>query len=353
MSDLDASPLMSQIGQTIHTGLPLESGVRVLAEQTQSRRERQALLELSNRLESGIPLADALASLQSSLTPQMNALVAAGLQTGRLDAVMRFSIDQAARSISLRRQVWMSLAYPLFLIWLSLAVCTGIVFTIIPMIADLFTTDEVTSPLVNTTNTESSIVSLLKNVNEFIPQISWEHFLVMNGISFALFIGLILFGLSKPARRWFASVPLIGPVFRFAALADLTQCLSTLIESQLPLGDAIRCAANASDDRWLQRQCSVIVSRIEEGDSASLAVARTHLPVTLSQVFRETASNRRLATALQQLSQIYESRSEVMTHRVARVLNIFVILNIFLIVGTMFILLYFPSMASLQSLSML
>ena len=116
--------------QAIRTGLPLESGLRALAEQTRSRRTREALLQLGENLERGMSLADALEVSNAELPRSMRALVQAGLETGRLDSVMQYCVEQSQRAISLRQQIWVSLSYPMFLVWFAMVICGGVLLRI-------------------------------------------------------------------------------------------------------------------------------------------------------------------------------------------------------------------------------
>jgi type II secretory pathway component PulF len=65
----DMLPIASQISQTIRARLPLESGLRALAEQTRSRRARRALRDLSDSLEQGVPLDIAIEKSSPDLPP--------------------------------------------------------------------------------------------------------------------------------------------------------------------------------------------------------------------------------------------------------------------------------------------
>ena len=120
------SPVVAgQISQAIRTGLPLETGLRALAEQTRAGRTRRALMLLSERLEQGTPLADAMQNMDTHLPHSMAVLVEAGLETGKLDSVMQYSVEQSQRASWLRREVWTSLAYPLFLSFEGITFCRG------------------------------------------------------------------------------------------------------------------------------------------------------------------------------------------------------------------------------------
>ena len=86
LSNDDMLPIASQVNRAIRTGLPLESGLIALAEQSRSPKTRRALIALSERLQQGMPLAEAIHESSLGLPRAMGALVEAGLETGRLDS---------------------------------------------------------------------------------------------------------------------------------------------------------------------------------------------------------------------------------------------------------------------------
>ena len=104
LCDDESNPVAGQVSQSIRAGLPLGQGLIALAEQTSSTKTRNALIKLSKRLDQGMPLADAMRDSQTRLPRSMRALVAAGLETGRLDSIMQYSVVQSQRAASLRLQ---------------------------------------------------------------------------------------------------------------------------------------------------------------------------------------------------------------------------------------------------------
>ena len=116
--------LAGQLSQTIRAGLPLESALRALAAQSSSSRMRMALTKLSHSLENGMPLEQAFKETKTTLPDSLKSLIAVGIETGRMESVMRYCVERSQRAVSLQQYVWLSLSYPLFLVWMALSICS-------------------------------------------------------------------------------------------------------------------------------------------------------------------------------------------------------------------------------------
>ena len=292
-------PVANQLSQTIRMGLPLESGLRALAAQTRSPRTKHALEQICRTLEQGTPLAKALRDSESSLPRSMSALVEAGLESGRLDCLMQYSVEQTRYLISLRQQIWLSLSYPLFLAWLSAVIC-GATLLLIPLqFRGIFDDFGMELPYLT--------VALI-SVSSVMNAIGWMIWLLLAGILAASLLGLMVFGASNAGQRWTTSIPLIGRVFQYAALADLCRLLALLAESGLPLPRALRFTGEASEDYWLMRKVQNVADEIEIGTSPWNAATIARLPNSLAQVFRNSNSKQIFIEALRGLADIYSAR---------------------------------------------
>lgn len=287
--DADSVSVAGQLTNAMSAGLPLESGLRALAAQTKSRGTRAALMALSERLEEGMPLAEALRVSESGLPRTMCVLVSAGLESGKLDHVMQYCVEQTQRAMSLRQQIWLFLAYPLFLIWFALLICGGIIMLVVPSFGKIF--DDFGTELPGLTIAIVQLSSVMRGFG----LVSWLAFMSIGPL---LALLLVAMGTSRSGHRWATSIPLIGRVFRYAALSDLCQLLALLIDSNLPFSKALQFAGSASDDRWLNHQCLKVVEQMDQGSTPDEGARLADLPNSLVQVFRGSRTERPFAEAL-------------------------------------------------------
>ncbi len=341
-ADVGGIPLASQLSQAVRAGMPLESGLRALAEQTSSWRTRRALLNLSDRLEQGIPLAEAMRDSSAFLPKNLSPLVEAGMETGRLDSVMQYSVEQSQRAVSLRQQIWMSLVYPLFLIWFSVMICTFVLLNIIPQFKQIFVDFGTELP---------GLTSALLGVTTVATRIGWGPIVLFLPILIVLCMLFFMMERSGFARRWLTSIPLLGTVFRFAALSEFCQILAILLESRLPFSKALRFSAAASDDNWLIRKCQLVTQDLDAGATPDEAAMLADLPNGLQQVFRHASSDRTVVESLRGLSDLYAARCSASSRLLTSILEPFVVVMVMGLVSVTAIALFMPLIKLLNDLS--
>lgn len=331
-----------QIGRVIKAGLPLESGLRALAEQTTSYRTRRALMDLSDHLRAGMPLDTAMQQSAARLPRSMSALIEAGMETGRLDTVMLYSVEQSQRGIWLRQQIWTSLAYPLFLLWSGIAICSFILIKIIPDFRQIFDDFGIELP---------GLTVALISVSKVMTSLGWTPVLVSVPVLILFLLLVAALGRIQIVQLWVSSIPFFGRIFHLAALSDFCQILAILLESKLPFPKALRAAAAASNDSWLQRRCQQLGDDLENGVRTDQAATEVGFPTSLCQVFRHASSERTVTEALRGLSDMYAARCNMSTRLVTSLLEPFVAVSVMAFAGLTAIAVFMPLIKLLNDLS--
>lgn len=336
-------PIASQLSHVIRAGLPLESGLRALAEQTRSRGTRHGLISLCEQLERGVPLEEALRETRTMLPPAMNVLIEAGLESGQLNSVMQYCIEQPRRAASLRQQVWLALSYPFFLTWFSLLICCCILLGLVPTFSDVIgsVSRDFQVELPSATRGLLAVVDYLQSLNGW-PWLIPIVFGVVTGLFF------LLAGFTNWGHRRSTSVPLIGKAFQYAALVDLCQILAILAESGLPITRALVFAGKASDDRWLARRCQIVSDEIEKGSTPSAAAQLARFPNSLVQAFRETRTTTVFSESLRGLAEVFAALSENSVSVVSQLIGPIAVLFVVVLAGSTMILLMWPLIRLIQ-----
>lgn len=301
----DQISISGQLNQVIQSGLPLESGLRALAEQTRSSQTRRTLIALSDSLERGQSLPDALAANSKGLPRRMRALIAAGLSTGRLDTIMMYIIEVSQRAISIKQQIWLAVSYPLFVIWVAFVICGAMLIGVIPQFKDFL--DQIFESWGKGMPWLTRVVLWISDTLLIVGWETWVFLAIGSLVGYLLFVS---FFISDSGYRWTTLIPLFGRVFRFAALTDFCRILAALVESGLPFDKSLQFAAEASDDGWIDRKCRMMLIEIDKGAAPPYAASISGLPNTLCQVFRHTESQKSFAQALRGLADIYAAETQ-------------------------------------------
>src|SRR5262249_18298483 len=109
----DFIPFNQQLAQLTRPGLPIEQGLRLIAQALRRSRLKSSIQQLVTELERGVPLAQAFERHQKDFPPLYSRLLDAGIRAGNLPAML-LNIGRHAEMVNrLRGAVWRSLAYPL------------------------------------------------------------------------------------------------------------------------------------------------------------------------------------------------------------------------------------------------
>ena len=343
-TDADVESVMGQLDATSRAQLPLAPALIAMAEETYSPRTRRGLRQLAARLERGETLSQALESVHLRLSPALRVLAERGSQFGRFDAVLHWTVEQTRRSNELRRQLWMALTYPFFLIAIASVVGSFMFFFIVPQFAKIF--DDFGTQLPGLT---IAVVELSRFGTTY-----WLPCVVVAGLLLLLVLVTCPFvwrGHWLVSRRWSGSIPLIGPLFRLAALSEFCHLLAVFVESELPLATGVLVAGESSEDEWLKMVSVQLALDIDRGIGAEMAALTCGFPASLAHVLRETSSPKTLADALHGLAEIYSARTEVNSRLTSTIIEPFVMIFTVVGLGTVVIALFMPLIKLLNDLS--
>lgn len=313
-----SNSLASQLSQTIKAGLPLESALHALAAQSNSARTQYALLKLKKSLESGMSLEQAFKESKSTLPESLKSLIAIGIETGRMDEIMHYCVERSQRSVTLQQYVWLTLSYPLFLVWMAVSICWVATLTVISAFKGIFESFGTELPGITQAMIDSA--DLLTATMDFFG-LGWLRLALVPVLGMILWMLFILAGINQWGVKSVSSIPVIGRIFQYAALSEFCELVGFLVQSNVPFSKIIVTAGNSTDNRWLQKKCRQVAHDIDHGISPADAARVSDFPNSIVHVFREIDSRKNFAAAMHGLREVFAAQShvasQVISHLVA------------------------------------
>ena len=137
--------------------------------------------------------------------------------------------------------------------------------------------------------------------------------------------------LTPPLRRGLAGrLPLVGRVWRATSLAEFCHLLALLLESQLPLPEALRLTGEGVQDSDVDASCRLMANQVESGRSLSQAMEKVRLfPAGLPRLVRWAENQESLPEVLHMAGAMFESRGRTYSTFVGTVLNVICVLLVF------------------------
>ena len=313
------------------SGQSLGSGLSALSELAQTRHERQTIRSLSHKLENGMSIVDVVPEATKTLSQPLSALIVATLESGRLDILLSYGLEQSRRWSKLQMQIWLSLTYPLLLCSFAVMVCHAIVLNAVPQFDQMFA--DFGNPV---SPAGQVLVQYSQLMLSYGGMGSWATYTGM----ISCWILVALFVRSSFAKRWISSIPVIGKAFQLAALSEFCELLAVLLESRLAMVQALRFTSEACSDRWLQRKCQQVIYELEHGATPTSALEMAGLPKAISLLFRNQLTDEPILIGLRGLSQVYSARCTVRPFSVPFPLELFTLLFVLGFMAMMIIVMF-------------
>lgn len=357
LGESDFVGMLGMVEEATAAGLPLPSALRMLSDELPNRRQRAALRSLSDRLAGGEALEDLLPQYQAGLPTAIGELAAAGAGGDRLPLVLGEYLQRLQQTIEVRRLAWLALVYPGVLIFGALGVSLIFAWYVGPGLESAY--DEMSS-LQNTFGmTPSTVQTAAKPIGGLGLRVLAGLRLLFSPLAGGILLAaLAVFGASRlfGGRKFWGfvdySIPLIGPLFRYARLCQFCHLCALLIECRLPLPRALRVAGAAVDCPPVEAGSEALAAGIEAGKSAT-DVARTSVfvPEDLIPLMRWIDRPDELAGMLRATGEIFAARVQLQASKLAMVLQPFVLLSIAFFFGLLAVIVYAPFFDMIQLLN--
>jgi len=337
LSAQQAAELATQVAELAKAGLPLEEGLRALAEELPDRRLSRALEEIAGELSTGATLEAAFEAQGPRLPAHLRGLVLAAVRSGNLDQVLEEFVDLQRSQAEVRQRLWLVLAYPIVLL-VMLTLVGLLMACLIPGFAKIF----------------RDFGAQLPRLTQLIVQ-SPAPAVQLAGPP-ALLLALLLLSAAMPDAPGFswllAWIPLIGPLWRWGRLAYFSRVMRMLLEQRVPLPEALRLTAEGLPNRALAAACRRAAAQVEAGRplSASLAAQR-QFPPTLIPLVEWGERTPALAEAFRAAAEMFEGRTHYQQVFLGAILTPTLFVVIVAFVGTIMTALLLPLISLIQHLA--
>ena len=270
MSPGDLAIVTRQLATLVQSSLPLEEALLAVAEQTETPRVKSILLGVRSKVMEGHTLADGFSDFPKAFPELYRATVAAGEQSGHLDAILERLADYTESRQELRQKVQNAMIYPVVLVSLALLIVGGMLVYVVPKVVSVFA---------NTGRELPALTTALIAVSDFLREYGWV---------LAILLALLAWGARRllrepgPRQQWDAlllRLPLIGRLVRGFNTARFTRTLSILTGSGVPVLEALRISAEVVTNVPMHAAVEEAAARIREGAPIGKSLAASgHFP---------------------------------------------------------------------------
>lgn len=275
LSQKDLATLTRQMATLVGAATPLDESLQAVAEQSQRAAVRNLMLGVRSAVIEGRSLADAFGEFPGAFPGYYRASIAAGEESGQLARVFDRLADYLEQRMEMRGRTMLALIYPMLLTVVALGVLMALMTWVVPQVVRVFDTLGRELPL---------LTRIVMGISEFLT--AWGAAMLVLIVAAGVALAWLL-RREAVATRWDKAIlglPLVGRIVRGNETARFSRTASILIDSGVPVVDALYGAREALHNRALRSGVSSAVERVREGGSLHRALAETggFPPITLN-----------------------------------------------------------------------
>ena len=239
----DMSVFCRQFVSMTKAGVTISEALKMLTEQTENDRLREAAEGVRVSVEKGETLASSLAMYPKIFPSLMVHMVEAGEASGSLDVALERMATQFEKSAKTTAMVKKAMIYPIAVCIVALAVVVVMLVVVIPNYATMF----------DSLGTE--LPALTKMVQAASNFIITKWFILVPAI-IAIVVLVKMFAETDTGIHFFDKIKLSIPAFKNleikTASAQMARTLSTLLAAGVPLVDAVDIVSNVMSNVYFK-----------------------------------------------------------------------------------------------------
>lgn len=250
-----------QLASLTKAGIPLEQGLRELAQDAGSTKMKNLINSIADELEHGTPIEQAVQKHQKDFPPLYGLILKSGVETGRLSEMLTNLNRHLQVELRTRRILVESLTYPAVVLFLTALIITFLFVMVIPAFREV---------LSDMSDGRAGLPYLTRIILTMADHV-WDFWLIVGVILAVIVFFWKSLSFSAAGRgtkeRFYNSLPLVGRVFRNGLLARFADCMSVLVNAGCTLDDAVELSGQSSSSELLKQDCSLLAAQLKQGSN--------------------------------------------------------------------------------------
>ncbi|MBU7582738.1 MAG: type II secretion system F family protein [Nostoc sp. TH1S01] len=331
----DKAVFSRQLATLVNAGVAIVRGLGVLAEQCTNPKMKQALIDISNDVQSGVNLSDAMRKHPDCFDGLYVSMIQAGEVGGVLDEVLNRLAKLLEDVARLQNQIKSALAYPTVVGFIAVSIFVGMTVFLLPIFAKIFI--EIGTEL-------PPLTQFLMTCSEILR--SWKSFFIVGafvGFKFAYAqyyktrIG------RETIDRLSLKMPLFGDLIQKSAVARFSRTFGSLTRSGVPILTSLEIVRDTSGNQVIANAIDAARLEVQQGGMISLALQKANVfPAMSIQMISIGEETGELDGMLMKVADFYEDEVEQAVKALTSVLEPIMILVLGSMVGTILMSMYLP-----------
>jgi len=334
-SDLKGLALFTrQLQVMLATGTPIVQALAALKRQIDNPDWRRTISQLSERVEEGVALSEAMKDHPGRFDPIYRNLVAAGETSGKLPLMLDRLATLTRKQLHTRNTVVGALVYPTLLLCVALGVLCLMLVVVLPRFGDLFTTLDL--PLPPTTKALMFCSGILIGY-------WWAILLVVITTGAGAFVWLRTDHGKQSVYTAMLNLPMVGKVTRSFATARIARLLGVLMDSHLPLLEVLDLIHAGTANVHYRRLLNDAREAVMQGEPISTAFTASDLITpSVAEAMCSGEASGKVAPSMLTMAEMMDEENEVLIKSLTGILEPAILLALGVLVGLMALSIFLP-----------
>jgi len=291
-----------QFGAILRSGVPMTRGLDMMITQTEDRELKKVLIDVSEKIRSGVSMAEAFRAHIKKFPLIFISMIEAGEASGTLDLSFRRMGLMFKKDSKQQSKIKSAMTYPSVLAVVVVVVVVFLLKKVVPTFEKMFSDagqdlPGITKALVSMSNFVENYLGLMIAVIAIIGALFWVFLRTENG----------RLGFDKFKTK----IPMVGKLYGKILASRFTRTLSTLFASGVSLTDSMDITSRSMINKYVEEQLENATAKIKQGIPLSEAIHTSAVfPVMVAQMIRVGEESGTLDDLLNKISDYYEEEAE-------------------------------------------
>ncbi|MBU1140865.1 MAG: type II secretion system F family protein [Proteobacteria bacterium] len=329
-----------QLSTMIDAGLPLVQSLEILSKQQENSTFKKVLTAIRMDVETGTTFADSMRKHPKVFDNLFSNMIEAGETGGILDTILGRLAVFMEKSMALKKKIKGAMTYPAICLAIAALILVVILVFVIPVFQEMFASFGSALPI------PTQIVVDMSNY--FKSNFLWIAMAVV-----AVFYTIKkIYNTEKGRFRIDAMLlraPVAGPLIRKVAVAKFTRTLSTMLQSGVPILEALQVVAKTAGNKIIEAAVFHVADSISEGRPIAEPLEESGVfPNMVVQMINVGESVGALDTMLAKIADFYDEEVDQAVENLTAMIEPFMMVFLGGMIGGLVIAMYLPifSMAS-------
>ncbi|THB79804.1 MAG: type II secretion system F family protein [Desulfobulbaceae bacterium] len=323
-----------QLSTMIDAGLPLVQCLEILSKQQDNSTFKRTLTEIQADVEAGTTFADSMRKHPKVFDNLYSNMIEAGETGGILDTILSRLALFMEKAMALKKKVKGAMTYPAICLAISILILIVILVFVIPVFEEMFSQMDKALPA------PTQIVVTMSNMFK-------DHFIWMVlPVIAVVWIFKKVYSTEKGRLRIdqaFLIMPVVGVLIRKVAVAKFTRTLSTMLQSGVPILEALQVVAKTAGNKVIERAVFRVADSIAEGRPIAEPLEESGVfPNMVIQMINVGESVGALDTMLEKIADFYDEEVDQAVSNLTAMIEPFMMVFLGGMIGGLVVSMYLP-----------